>query len=115
MVMTEKLLIHSRLDNIWCAYLERKFERKRMKYDLVTMYRILLAIKESPRGSLNLTELVKAARMSASTIEKYVEVLKKYGLIEEKTNRERRFYLTTKGNDFLFLFGRVLALLGEAI
>ena len=64
---------------------------------------------------MNITELIKELRMSASTIEKYVEVLKAYGLVEEKANRERRFYLTRKGEDYIFLMSRVFALLGESI
>ena len=39
-----------------CAYLMLKM---RKKIDLVTMYKILVAIKESPRQSMNITELIK--------------------------------------------------------
>ena len=87
--------------------------RKRAKYDLDVMYRILLAVKESPKGYMNLTDIVKTVKISYSTAEKYIEVLKKYGLVDERIGRERRIYLTRKGIDYIFLYTRLLALMDE--
>ncbi len=83
------------------------------KIDLGVIYRILLAIRDSPTRSLNFTELVKQTGLSPNTVGKYIEIMKSKGLVEERANKERRFYITKKGEDFVFLFSRTLALLGE--
>ena len=82
------------------------------RIDLVVVYKILLALKEHG-GSLNVTQLIKAIKSSGTTVERYVEILKSRGLVEEKSNRERRIYITKKGEDYIFLFSRLLAVFGE--
>jgi len=77
------------------------------------VYRILSALRESETKSLNVVDLVERAKVSPTTLEKYIEVLKARGFITEKRNKERRIYITSKGEDFLFLFSRLLALWGE--
>ena len=81
--------------------------------DFISIYRILLALHESPSKSLNVSELMKKTGLSPNTIIKYVEIMKVKGLIEERRNKERRFYITRKGEDFVFLFTRLLSLWGE--
>lgn len=83
------------------------------KVDVGIMYYILVAIRDSPSRSLNFTEIVKQTGYSPNTVAKYIEIMKAKGLVEEKANKERRFYLTKKGEDFVFLFSRAIALLGE--
>lgn len=83
------------------------------KVDLGIIYRILAAIRDSPTKSLNFTEIVKATGLSPNTVGKYIILMKEKKLVEEKTNKERRFYITEKGDDFVFLISRAIALLGE--
>jgi len=83
------------------------------KVDVGIMYYILVVIRDSPSRSLNFTEIVKQTGYSPNTVAKYIEIMKAKGLVEEKANKERRFYLTKKGEDFVFLFSRAIALLGE--
>ena len=86
----------------------------RTRVDLSVIYRLLLCLKEN-NGSLNITQLVKCSKSSATTIERYVEIMKAKGLITEEVNRERRIKITRKGEDYLFLFSRLLALIGEQV
>lgn len=83
------------------------------KLDVGVIYHVLVAIRDSPTRSLNFTEIVKQTGYSPNTIGKYIEIMKAKGLVEEKANKERRFYITKKGEDFVFLFSRAIALLGE--
>jgi len=84
-----------------------------MKVDLYAAYKILLALKESPSKSLNVSEIVKATGLSPNTVEKYIEILKARQLIEEKRNKERKIIITQKGEDYVFLFSRLLAIFGS--
>ncbi|WFO75631.1 hypothetical protein J4526_01755 [Desulfurococcaceae archaeon MEX13E-LK6-19] len=79
--------------------------------DLVILYRMLVCVRDS--GSMNVTQLVRCVGGSASTITRYVDLAVSWGLLEEETGRERRLRLTRKGEDFLFLFSRLLALVPE--
>ncbi|BEP17068.1 hypothetical protein PYJP_04200 [Pyrofollis japonicus] len=86
---------------------------RKLRADLATIYRYLLCIKEAG-GKANLTGLQKCGGGSMTTVSKYVEIMKAKGLIEEEEGgRERVFKLTRKGEDYLFLFARLLALIGE--
>ena len=87
-----------------------KGEKPLRRQDLGVVYRILLAIKE---GHRNVTKVTRATGLSPNTVEKYVEIMKAKGLITEERNKERRFRITKKGEDFIFLFQRILILWGE--
>ncbi len=80
------------------------------RQDLGIVYRILVCIRE---GNNNVSKIVKCSGASPSTVLKYLEVMKSKGLITERTNKERIFHTTRKGEDFIFLFSRLLALWGE--
>ena len=81
------------------------------RYDMSIVYRILLCIKE---GKNNITEIVRCGNFSASTVERYIETIKSKGFIEEESGRERKFRLTKKAEDFIFLYTRLAVLWGEA-
>ena len=86
-----------------------------MRVNLLVAYRLMVCIK-GLGGSANLTQLIRCTKSSATTVSRYVEVLKQRELIEEEpSRRERRFRLTRRGEDFVFLVGRALALLGEEV
>ncbi len=44
-----------------------------------------------------------------------MEIMKVKGLVAGEVNRERRIKITRKGEDYLFLFSRLLALIGEQV
>ena len=85
-----------------------------MPLDLAIMYKILTVIKEE--GECNLSRIRERTKLSPHTVSKYVETLKVKGLIEEvRSGRERIFKITKRGLDFIFLFDRILILLGESV
>ena len=86
-----------------------------MGLDLLVAYRLMVCVRELG-GSANVTQLIRCAGSSASTVTKYVRELLGQGLLEEVVGgRGRRVRLTRRGEDFLFLVGRALALLGEEV
>lgn len=86
---------------------------RKIRADLAVLYRYLLCIKEAG-GRMNLTQLQKCGGGSMTTVSKYVEIMKAKGLIEEEEGgRERVFRITKRGEDYIFLFTRLLVLIGE--
>jgi len=56
-----------------------------VKYDMFIVYKTLSALRDSETKSLNIVELAESAKVSPTTLEKYIEVLKSRGFVIEKT------------------------------
>ena len=82
-----------------------------MRIDLCVAYKILNCLKNMG-GSANLTQLIKCSSSSATTVTRYVEILKQTKLIvEEGGGRERLFKLTGRGEEFVATFVRLLSII----
>ncbi len=99
----------------WIEMSQAQARRGRKRIDLVIMYKILAALKEHG-GSLNISSLYRAAGINPNTAVRYADILEQKGLVEsEYVGRERRLRLTRKGEDYIFLFQRILVLVGEQV
>ncbi len=84
-----------------------------MRMDLCVAYKILNCLRNMG-GSANLTQLIRCSKSSATTVTRYVEILKQTKLIVENNGgRERVFKLTSRGEDFVLTFTKLLSIIKE--
>ncbi len=81
--------------------------------DMAVIYKILAALKELG-GAAKLSDLQARTGYGWGTLGKYVEYMKAKGLVEEERHGKARIIrITRKGEDFIFLFSRILSILAE--
>lgn len=81
--------------------------------DMAVVYKMLIALKDLG-GAAKLSDLQEKTGYGWGTLGKYIEYMKARGLIEEeKHGKARIIKITKKGEDYIFLFSRILGLLAE--
>ncbi len=84
-----------------------------MVIDLGTVFKVLTVLRDM-NGSAKMFELQQATGLGWGTLGKYIEYMKAKGLIsEERRGKARVIKLTKRGEDYIFLFSRLLSLLAE--
>ena len=84
-----------------------------MGYDLVKIFKILEYINNNPGCSVS--DIVKNVKISFANANKYLTILEERGAIESKGEKPKKFYISKKGINFLYLLERAVNELGLRI